>query len=63
MTGPHDSIIGMRADLILKRFVTGLPVSFKAANGGVRLQALQVDVDEQSGVATAVERLDIPLDD
>ncbi len=60
MTGPHDSIIGMRKDLITDRFVTGMPHPFRLAKHGARLQAVVVKVDRVSGKATEIERLDIP---
>ena len=38
MTGPHDSVIGVRTDLILARFATGAPVRFEPADGDVRME-------------------------
>jgi 2',3'-cyclic-nucleotide 2'-phosphodiesterase len=62
MTGPHDSVIGMRKDIILERFVTGMPGSFKAAKHGARLQAVVIKADIATGRAVFIERLDLPLD-
>ena len=59
MTGPHDSVIGMRKDLVLERFVTGLPTSFKPGKSGGRLQGVLVDADAETGSAVAIERVDI----
>ncbi len=61
MTGPHDSIIGMRKDLILDRFVTGMPHSFKLAKQGCRFQAVIIEADVKTGQAASVRRLDIPV--
>ena len=61
MTGPHDSIIGMRKDLVLERFVSGLPHSFKIAKQGVRLQAVLIEVDSTTGKASTLERIDLPM--
>jgi hypothetical protein len=61
MTGPHDSVIGMRKDLVLSRFVTGLPESFKPATSGVLFQAALVTADTASGKASRIERISIPL--
>lgn len=63
MTGPHDSVIGMRKDLILDRFISGMPHTFKAAKKGGRFQALFVEADLDSARATSVERLDVVADD
>ena len=54
MTGPHDSVIGVEAELAIKRMRTGLPVRFRPAEGGVRLEGAIVDCDED-GRATAIE--------
>jgi metallophosphoesterase (TIGR00282 family) len=55
MTGPHDSIIGVRAELVLRRFQTGLPVRFEPAEGGVRIEGALIECDAESGRATAIE--------
>ena len=57
MTGPYDSIIGVEKELVLQRFLTGLPARFEPATGDVRLCAAIVDCDEKTGHATAIERL------
>ncbi len=62
MTGPYRSVIGMDADAVLRKFLTGMPSRFEVARDEARLCGLRVDVDEWSGHATAVERLDVPLD-
>jgi len=53
MTGPHDSVIGVRSDLIVRRFVTGLPVRFEPGEGDVRLEGALIECDGQ-GRATAI---------
>jgi metallophosphoesterase (TIGR00282 family) len=56
MTGPHDSVIGVEADLAIRRMRTGLPVRFRPAEGGVRIEGAVVDCDA-NGRATAIETL------
>ncbi|MBS1858568.1 MAG: TIGR00282 family metallophosphoesterase [Acidobacteria bacterium] len=56
MTGPYHSVIGVETDLILQRFLTGLPVRMESARGGVEMHAVIVDVDEDTGKARAVRR-------
>jgi len=63
MTGPHDGIIGVSREAALSRFVTGLPARMEPADGNPRLQAVVIGVDDQSGQATAIERLDWSLED
>jgi metallophosphoesterase (TIGR00282 family) len=57
MTGPADSIIGMDADTVLRRFLTGLPSKFEVADGSALLSAVLVDIDEMSGQATGILRI------
>jgi metallophosphoesterase (TIGR00282 family) len=54
MTGPHDSVIGVRADLAIARMRTGMPVRFKPAEGGVRLEGALIECDS-GGRATSCE--------
>jgi hypothetical protein len=60
MTGPYDSVIGVRVDRVLPRFLLQTPVSFEVASGDVRLAGAVVDVDEATGRARGIERLLIP---
>lgn len=57
MTGPVDSVLGIKPDLILRRFVTGLPTRFQIAGGPAALSGVIVDVDEDTGRATRIERI------
>lgn len=57
MTGPYESIIGMRAPKVLKRFLRQTPSPFEVAKRDVRLAAAVIDIDESSGRARAIERL------
>ncbi len=54
MTGPHDSVIGVKANLAIHRMRTGMPVRFEVAEGDVRIEGALIDCDE-SGRATAIE--------
>jgi len=56
MTGPYQSVIGVETDLILQRFLTGLPVRMEAARRGAELHSVIVDIDETTGKARAIRR-------
>jgi metallophosphoesterase (TIGR00282 family) len=62
MTGPHDSVIGVEAELAIRRMRTGMPVRFETAQGGVRIEGCVVDCDPATGRATAIApvRIDYP---
>lgn len=63
MTGPYDSVIGVDREAALRRFLTSLPVRFETARTGVQLQAVIIDVAEDTGKATSIRRLTIPASD
>jgi metallophosphoesterase (TIGR00282 family) len=56
MTGPYDSIIGVKKDIVLRRFMTSLPVRMEPAKTGVELHSVIVEVDECTGKAVSVCR-------
>jgi hypothetical protein len=59
MTGPRDSVIGVRTDIILRRFITELPQAFEVAEGPVRLDAVLVQTS--AGRADTIEVVDVLL--
>ncbi|HEV2325015.1 MAG TPA: TIGR00282 family metallophosphoesterase, partial [Terracidiphilus sp.] len=56
MTGPYHSVIGVETEIVLRRFLTGLPVRMEAARQSPELHAVIVDVDEATGKARAIRR-------
>jgi metallophosphoesterase (TIGR00282 family) len=52
MTGPHDSVIGVKAPLAIERMRTGMPVRFEPADGDVRIEGVLVECGTD-GRATA----------
>jgi metallophosphoesterase (TIGR00282 family) len=57
MTGPYDSVIGIDKELAVRRFTSGMPVRFTVARGDARLCGALVDVDERTGGARSIERV------
>jgi metallophosphoesterase (TIGR00282 family) len=60
MTGPHDSVIGVQADLAIRRMRTGLPVRFQPATGDVRIEGVVVECNGD-GRATSCQALRVPV--
>ncbi|MCW2961651.1 MAG: metallophosphoesterase [Thermoleophilia bacterium] len=61
MSGPHlGSVIGVRSDIIIKRFMRGIGDRFVPATEGVQLEGVVVDLDAATGRATAIEAIRIP---
>jgi hypothetical protein len=61
MTGPHDSVIGVEADLAIRRMRTGLPVRFQTAQGGVRIEGALIECDAKTGKASSIEAVRVPF--
>ena len=57
MTGPYDSVIGRKVEQILARFLTQMPVRFEMASENVQLHGVVLDIDEQTGKARSIERV------
>jgi hypothetical protein len=62
MCGPHDSVIGVRKELVLERFLTQRPMSFEPARHEVWVNGAMVDLDDATGKARAIERVQERLD-
>ena len=56
MSGPYDSVIGVEKELVLARFLTGMPGKFEAAQKDARLCATLIGCDGATGRATAIRR-------
>jgi calcineurin-like phosphoesterase len=61
MTGPHDSIIGSIPDLALDRFLRQIPVRLEPASSNLRICGVVIEIDESSGRALGIQRLNLPF--
>lgn len=61
MTGPFDSVIGIKKETIIEKFLTQIPNRFDVAKNDVRLQGVLMDIDAQSGKATSIERISVKV--
>jgi metallophosphoesterase (TIGR00282 family) len=61
MTGPHESVIGVEAELAIRQMRTGMPVRFETAQGDVRIEGAVIECDSGSGRATSIEALRVPF--
>jgi 2',3'-cyclic-nucleotide 2'-phosphodiesterase len=57
MTGPYDGVIGVKKELVVDRFLNGMPVRFEPATGDVRFCAVIIECNEKTGKAHHIERL------
>src|SRR5204862_1041562 len=58
MCGPVNSILGRAIDPIMNRFISNLPASFPVAGGDVRLRGALIEIDETTGRAVRITRVD-----
>jgi metallophosphoesterase (TIGR00282 family) len=59
MTGPVNSIIGIKKEQIIKRFLTYMPARFETAKGASVLSAVVIEIDTKSGFATNIDRIQV----
>ncbi|MEW5806293.1 MAG: TIGR00282 family metallophosphoesterase [Acidobacteriota bacterium] len=62
MTGPFDSVIGIEKELAIERLLTQRPVKFETATRNVKLQAVLVGLDENTGLSIDIQRLTVEDD-
>lgn len=60
MCGPTESVIGVKKELAVQRFLTHMPVKFEVAGGPVVVHGAVIDVDAQTGRASAIRRVREP---
>jgi metallophosphoesterase (TIGR00282 family) len=60
MTGPVHSVIGMKPDTVIQKFLTQMPRRFEVASGPAVLQAALIEVDGRTGKAVGIQRLQVP---
>ena len=59
MCGPYDSVLGRRKDRVLKYMTTNMPAHFEVATGDVRMCGVLAEVDETTGRAISIERIEV----
>ncbi len=63
MCGPYDSVIGRKVENVLERFITGLPVRFEVADQNIQLHGVVLDIDDKTGKARSIVRIQKILND
>ena len=61
MTGPHDSVIGSRKEQVLETFLTLMPARFGVAKENVRLNAVNIELNDETGLAENITRIQFQL--
>ena len=62
MTGAHEGVIGFSKDRIIEKFLSQTPRTFETAKKDIRLSGAVIDVDESTGKACSIERVQVRVD-
>lgn len=57
MTGPHDSVIGSNKEQVMESFLTIMPIRFGVAKGDIRLNAVEIELNDATGLADRIVRI------
>ena len=60
MSGPYESVIGMRIDVAVKRFLNQTPYKYEIATDGIRIAGVSITIDVATGAATDIEPFMFP---
>lgn len=59
MTGPCDGVIGMDKEIIIKKYLTGIPQHFSVAKGATAMHGCTIEIDESTGKAIEIKRFSL----
>jgi 2',3'-cyclic-nucleotide 2'-phosphodiesterase len=62
MTGPHDSVIGVKKNLIVEKMRTGMPVRYEVADSGLQINGIFIESDPATNCTLRIERIREKLD-
>ncbi|MDP8269585.1 MAG: TIGR00282 family metallophosphoesterase [Candidatus Tenebribacter davisii] len=57
MTGPHDSCIGIKKEIVISKMKTSMHLPFQPAEGGLQINAVVISIDETTGKALTIQRI------
>lgn len=57
MTGPRDSILGIKPDIIVRKFLTQMPARFEVAEGVAQINGVLIQIDDHTGLATEINKI------
>ena len=59
MSGAIDSVIGFEKEIVIEKFITQLPKRFEVAKKDIHLQGVITTIDDSTGKATEIERINL----
>lgn len=61
MVGPRDSVIGIRKEIVIERFINLMPQKFKVANENNWISGVIIDIDDKSGRSNSISRINVKV--
>ncbi|MDH5662190.1 MAG: TIGR00282 family metallophosphoesterase [Elusimicrobiota bacterium] len=62
MTGPRDSVIGIKKEIILRKYLTQMPIRFEVAKDDLVFAGAVMEIEEKTGKATSIKRITKPFE-
>ncbi len=62
MVGPRNSVIGVKKENIIRRFITMMPQKFTVEEDDYLINAVVIDIDRKSGRANSIDRLNLVVE-
>jgi calcineurin-like phosphoesterase len=62
MTGPEESVLGIDPEIVIRKFITQLPVKFQLAGGPLQFNGVVIDINTTNGLCKSVERVNTILE-
>lgn len=59
MTGPRDSVLGVKVESVISKFTSLRPVRFEVAGGSVQLNAVFLEIDQERGTTEVIKRINV----
>jgi len=59
MTGPFNSVIGLKKEIAIQRFLTQIPLHYEPATEDVRLNGVLLEIDSVTGKSLSIQRIEI----
>ena len=63
MTGGHDGILGMNRKESIQRFKDGMPTRYSVCEENLRINGIELEVNEKTGRAVSIKRVNMGYDE
>lgn len=57
MTGPHDSVIGVKKHLIIEKMRTGMPIRYEVSDRGLQINGVFIEINDETHKTIQIKRI------